>query len=154
MLQKIELHQLLSLSLDQIKDYKAKAQARKTELEALKVKGGKAWTSELQEELDDAALFLVDVEEAIEEKIKAVNAAKVDSYKVPAGTEKMVHLSLVRGRRYNPNTGKEISEPFVQVFTYSEWQLFKKNFARLGFVIVAALHDPYGDAKGLVSTQK
>ena len=47
-------------------------------------------------------------------------------------------------------TGKEISKPFIQKFTFAEWQLFKKNFKGLGYTIMAALHDPYGDAEALV----
>lgn len=146
MSQKMELQQLQRLSLEEVKFYRAKASERKSELEAIKAKGGKGWTPELQEELDDAALFLVDADDVIEEK-----AAAVPSYKVKPGTEKMVHLSLIRGRRFNPHTGKEESKPFTQLFTFSEWQLFKKNFAGLGYTIVDALHDPYGDAKALVA---
>lgn len=149
MLQKINLQQLQALSLEEVEAYKTQALARKTELEAAKAKGGKAWTPELQEELDDIALFLVDVDDVIEEKVSATSAKA--SYEIKPGTEKMVHLSLVRGRRFNPNTGKEESAPFIQLFTFSEWQLFKKNYAGLGYTIIAALHDPYGDAGKLVT---
>ena len=138
----MDLQQLQNLSLDEVKTYRAHAVTRKSELEAIKAKGGKAWTPELQEELDDIALFLVDVDDIIEDKA---------NYKVKPGTEKMVHLSLVRGRRFNPHTGKEESKPFIQLFTFSEWQLFKKNFTGLGYTIIAALHDPYCDAKKLVA---
>lgn len=128
-----------------MKVHKAQALERKAELEAVKTKNSKAWIPELQEELDDIALFLVDVDDVIEEK-----ALSESKYEVKPGTEKMVHLSLVYGRRFNPRTGKEESKPFIQLFTFSEWQLFKKNYANLGYVIVDALHDPYGDAKELV----
>lgn len=147
MLLKINLQQLQQLSLEEVKTYKTNAIARKSELEAIKAKGGKAWTPELQEELDDIALFLVDVNDVIDEKASATPAKPYD---LKPGTEKMVHLSLVRGRRFNPHTGKEESEPFTQLFTFSEWQLFKKNFAGLGYTIIAVLHDPYGDAEKLV----
>lgn len=150
MYQKMDLQQLQSHSLEEVKAYKKQAVARKSELEALKAKGGKAWTSELQEELDDIALFLVDIDEVIEEKEMASKVEKV-SYTPKPGTEKMVHLSLVRGRRFNPNTGKEESKPFTQLFTFAEWQLFKNNFKGLGYTIMAALHDPYGDAAELVT---
>ena len=63
----------------------------------------------------------------------------------------MVHLSLVRGRRFNPLTGKEESKVFTQLFTFAEWQLFKKNYKNLGYTIMAALHDPYGDAAEIVT---
>lgn len=145
MLQKLELQQLQALSLDDIKTYKVNANARKAELEAIKAKGGKDWTSDLQDELNDVALILVDVDDVIEQKMLE------PGYTVKPGTEGMVHVRIVRGRRFNPLTGKEESSPYVQIFTYGEWQLFKKTFAGLGYTILAALHDPYGDAAKLVT---
>ena len=150
MLQKLELQQLQALSLEDVKSYKKKAVERKAELEAAKAKGGKAWTSDLQEELDEVVLFLVDVDDVIEEKSSALKTQAKGGYTPKPGTEKMVHLSLVRGRRFNPLTGKEESKVFTQLFTFAEWQLFKNNFKGLGYTIMAALHDPYGDAAELV----
>lgn len=151
MLQKLELQQLQALSLEDVKLYKKKAVERKAELEAAKAKGGKAWTSDLQEELDEVVLFLVDVDDVIEEKSSASKTQAKSDYTPKPGTEKMVHLSLVRGRRFNPLTGKEESKVFTQLFTFAEWQLFKNNFKGLGYTIMAALHDPYGDAAELVT---
>lgn len=151
MLQKLEFQQLQALSLEDVKSYKKKAVGRKAELEAAKAKGGKAWTSDLQEELNEVVLFLVDVDDAIEEKQNEATSTAENQYVVKPGTEKMVHLSLVRGRRFNPLTGKEESKVFTQLFTFAEWQLFKNNFKGLGYTIMAALHDPYGDAAELVT---
>lgn len=154
MLQTMELQQLRSHSLDEIKAYKEEALKRKSELESLKAKGDKAWSSELQDELNEVALFLVDVDDIIEEKTANISekvSDKVPSYVPAPGTEKMVHLSLVRGRRFNPLTGKEESKVFTQMFTFSEWQLFKKNYRGLGYTVMAALHDPYGDAAEIVT---
>lgn len=151
MLQKLELQQLQALSLEDVKSYKKKAVERKAELEAAKAKGGKVWTSDLQEELDEVVLFLVDVDDVIEEKSSASKTQAESGYTPKPGTEKMVHLSLVRGRRFNPLTGKEESKVFTQLFTFAEWQLFKNNFKGLGYTIMAALHDPYGDAAELVT---
>lgn len=148
MLQKLELQQLQALSLEDVKSYKKKAVERKAELEAVKAKGGKAWTTEMQEELDEIALFLVDVEEIIDQKM--LEEPATPSYVPEPGTEKMVHLSIVRGRRFNPMTGKEESPAYTQMFTFAEWQLFKKTYKGLGYTIMAALHDPYGDAAELV----
>ena len=150
MLQKLELQQLQALSLEDIKSYKKKAVERKAELEAAKAKGGKAWTSDLQEELDEVVLFLVDVDDIIEEKQKEATSTTKNEYVIEPGTEKMVHLSIVRGRRFNPMTGKEESPAFTQMFTFAEWQLFKKAYKGLGYTIMAVLHDPYGDAAELV----
>ena len=151
MLQKLELQQLQALSLEDIKSYKKKAVERKAELEAAKAKGGKDWTSDLQEELDEVVLFLVDVDDVIEEKSSASKTQAKSGYTPKPGTEKMVHLSIVHGRRFNPMTGKEESKAFTQLFTFAEWQLFKSNFKGLGYTIMAALHDPYGDAAELVT---
>lgn len=143
MLLKMDLQQLQSLSLKEVKAYKKEAQKRKAELEALKAKGNETWTTALQEELDDLALFLVDVDDVIEEK--TIKAGE-ETYTPAPGTENMVHLSLVQGRRFNPLTGKEESKVFTQIFTFAEWQLFKKNYGNLGYTVMSVLHDPYGDA--------
>ena len=151
MLQKIELQQLRALSIEEIKSYEQKVVERNAELEDAKAKGGKAWYPALQDELNDIAILLVDVEETIDEKLAGASEKTSNAKYVPAkGTEKMVHLSIVRGRRFNPNTGKEQSKPFIQIFTFSEWQVFKNNFKGLGYFIIEALHDPYGDAAELV----
>lgn len=150
MLQKLELQQLQALSLEDVKSYKKKAVECKAKLEAAKAKGGKDWTSDLQEELDDVVLFLVDVDDVIEEKSLASKTQAKSDYTPKPGTEKMVHLSIVRGRRFNPMTGKEESPAYTQMFTFAEWQLFKKTYKGLGYTIMAALHDPYGDAAELV----
>lgn len=150
MLQILELQQLQALSLEDVKSYKKKALECKAELETAKAKGGEAWTSDLQEKLDEIVLFLVDVDDVIEEKSSALKTQAESNYTPKPGTEKMVHLSIVRGRRFNPMTGKEESPAYTQVFTFAEWQLFKKTYKGLGYTIMAALHDPYGDAAELV----
>ena len=147
------LQQLKAHSLEEIKAYKEDAIKTKAELEAAKAKGGKAWTEKQQEELDEVVLFLVDVDEVIEEKLASAETEK-PSYVPQKGTEKMVHLSIVHGRRFNPMTGKEESAPYTQLFTYPEWQLFKKHFRGLGYSIMAVLHDPYGEAAELVTKSK
>lgn len=150
MLRKLELQQLQAFSLEDVKSYKKKATERKAELEVAKAKGGKGWTSDLQEELDEVVLFLVDVDDVIEEKLSASKTQVKSDYTPKPGTEKMVHLSIVRGRRFNPMTGEEESPAYTQMFTFAEWQLFKKTYKGLGYTIMAALHDPYGDAAELV----
>ena len=146
MLKKITLDNLKNYSLEEISNYKDSIIAEHSKLIGVKEKGTKEWTKEMQNELDWLSIHIVDIEELIEDIIEA-------SYKIKPGTEKMVHLSLVQGRRFNPNTGKEESKPFMQLFTFSEWQLFKKNFSRLGYIIVDVLHDPYNDAKQFIVKQ-
>lgn len=146
MYQKMNLQQLKEYNLKDIKSHRETIAAKKIELEALKAQGGKAWTSKLQEELDEIVLYLVDVDEIIEAK-----QALVSTYTPKKGTEKMVHVKIIRGRRFNPMTGKEESTPYIQLFTFPEWQLFKKNFRGLGYSIMSVLHDPYKDAAELVT---
>ena len=120
----------------------------KERLEAVKSKGGKEWTKALQEELDNTVLSIVDLEEAIEERKnqEATEKGKTSEkkYTPKKGTEKLLHLSLVRGRRFNPRTGKEETKPYIQFFTYGEWLVFKQNYKLLGYTILAVLHDPFG----------
>lgn len=129
---------------------KSKLEARKAELLEIKKAGGKSWTESLQEELDNIAMSIADVEDKID-AIPATAKDELSAYKPAEGTEKMVHLSIVHGRRFNSMTGKEISKPYTQLFTYSEWQLFKNNFASLDYTIMKVLHDPYGEAAEFVT---
>lgn len=144
-MQKKELQSLQQMSLQEIQAHKQEVLRRKAELEALKTKGGKAWTDALQDELNDLVVYMVDVDDVVDEKAKN---------RVPKGTENMVHLSIVHGHRFNPNTGKEISKPYTQMFTYGEWQLFKAHFHGLGYAIIEVIHDPYGEAEKFVTENK
>lgn len=128
---------------------KSKLEARKAELLEIKKAGGKSWTESLQEELDNIAMSIADVEDKID-AIPATAKDELSAYKPAEGTEKMVHLSIVHGRRFNSMTGEEESPAYTQMFTFAEWQLFKKTYKGLGYTIMAALHDPYGDAAELV----
>lgn len=123
------------MTREQLEDYRSKALNLKQQLESLKEQGGEKWTKSMQDKFNAVVLTLVDVDNVITEYDKV--------YHPKPGTEKMVHVSLIRGRRFNPNTGKEESEPFVQVFTYPEWQLFKKCHMNLGIAINEILHNPY-----------
>lgn len=118
-------------------------------------KAGKNWTEAKQDELDEIVVFIVDLDEYIEGREKnsepANEGSQESSSKVAEGTEKLIQVSLIRGRRYDPATGKLLSKPFIQMFTHSEWQLFKKNFKGLGYTITAVHNDPYGDAAALVT---
>lgn len=157
MSQNLTLAQLESADLKEIKGYKASAASRKKELEAIKSKGGAAWTPELQEELDEIAIFLVDVDELIEKKADEEKNAKKSpavstkkAYTPAPGTEKLIHVKIVNRKRFDPNTGKELSKPYRQLFTFGEWQNFSKHHSSLGFRVVEVLHDPYGVANKIV----
>lgn len=100
------------------------------------------FTKKQQARLDEVAELIIDLEEQIE---LAEDEAPVTSegYKPEPGTEKLVHLSIVRGRRFDENTGKEISAPYKQMFTYGEYLNFKKSASLLGYTIVEELYNPY-----------
>lgn len=129
----------------------------------------------MQEELNDVAMLLVDIDEAIAAKQKTAKSgstpveneepkegAAVENDEVPAtnledskpayvpakGSENSVHLELSRTENlFDPKTGaKKEGSTYVQVFTYSEWQAFKNHFKGLGFHIMKVLHDPYDEA--------
>ena len=106
----------------------------------------------MQVKLDEVIGEIAD----IDEELKAFYAEeeKAEPTYVPEkGTEKMVHVMISRGRRFNPQTGKEESKPYMQYFTHGEFLLFKKNAALLGYVIMKVLHDPYGIASETVVTK-
>lgn len=143
--------QLSAMTKEQITEIHRQALTRKSELTVAKTKGGKNWTPEMQEELDEIAEMLVDIEEVLEQKKSeatvSTEAKAEDIYIPPTGTENMVHVSLFTGNRYDPKTGKEINKPYRQMFSFSEWQLFKNNYSNLGYTIASVLHNPYEDKK-------
>ena len=105
-----------------------------------------------EEESAKITVMLLDIEDAIEEKMLNGESEEAPKGYVPAkGTEKMVHLRIVNGRRYSSATGKEISKPYKQMFTLSEWNVVKKHHRQIGFEIVEVLHDPTGEAQQYVS---
>lgn len=113
------------------------------------------FTKEMQETLSDLTVQVVDLEEQIEladddvqspestAESKKTEQATENGYKPAPGTEKLVHLSIVRGRRFDENTGKEISTPYIQKFTYGEYQNFIKNASLVGYTIVEELYNPF-----------
>ena len=137
---KMNLQQLQDKTRQELMEIKATAEKRQLELEA---KGGKDWTIDLQDELNEVTLFLVDIEELIEEKANEPEP----KYTVAKGTEKLVHARISKGRRFDPTTGKEITKPYVQMFTYGEWKLFQQSRESIGFVILEVLHNPYDKVK-------
>jgi hypothetical protein len=120
--------------------------SEKEQLLQAKKANEKSFTKEQQARLNEVTEAVVDLEEQIE---LAPNDEKA-TYTVPKGTEKMVHVMLSTGNRYDPKTGKEINKPLPQMFTFGEWQLFKKNYKLLGYTVTAVMNDPFNDAKELI----
>nr|DAU31603.1 MAG TPA: hypothetical protein [Caudoviricetes sp.] len=130
--------------LQALKEQKEQLEAKKAEL--LKLKSDDKLTDKQQEQLNDIAVKLVDLDEEIEKAL-----SNGSSYEVPKGTENHVHLNIVRGNRFSAKTGKEINPPYVQIFSRGEFEVFKQSFKNLGYTIVSVLHDPTGEASSLIS---
>lgn len=122
-----------------------KEQLEAKKMELLQLKSDDKLTDKQQEQLNDIAVKLVDLDEEIE---KLSNNSK---YEVPKGTENHVHLSIVRGNRFSAKTGKEVNPPYVQIFSRGEFEVFKQSFKNLGYTVVSVLHDPTGEASSLIS---
>lgn len=89
------------------------------------------------------------IELAPEDKAPEAKTSKA-KYEVSKGTEKMVHVKISTGNRFDPKTGKEINHPILQMFNFGEWNLFKKNYKLLGYTIVEVMNDPFNDATPLI----
>lgn len=126
--------------------------SEKEQLLQAKKANERAFTKEQQARLSKVTEDIVDLEEQIElaPADEAPKAATTAKYEVPKGTEKLVHVKLSTGNRYDPKTGKEINKPVPQTFNYGEWQLFKKNYKLLGYTITEVMNDPFKDATALI----
>lgn len=103
----------------------------------------------MQVKLDEIIGEIADIDEELSSSVQDES-----KYEPENGTEKMVHLMIVRGRRFNPQTGKEESKPYKQLFTRSEFSLFEKNAAMLGYIVIKVLYDPYNQADKMVLTKQ
>ncbi len=125
--------------------------SEKEQLLQAKKANEKAFTKEQQARLNKVTEDIVDLEEQIElapaDEAPKATAAKNEA---PKSTEKLVHVKLSTGNRFDPKTGKEIDKPVPQMFNYGEWQLFKKNYKLLGYTITEVMNDPFGDATALI----
>ena len=130
------------LSLEQAMELKPQLEARKEQLMNLKTKSPKAFTDSLRTELDNLIVTLAEVDEIIE-NAEAAEAKEATEYEVKKGTEQMIHASICKGRRFNPNTGERESKPYVQMFTLGEWQLFQQFYKAQGYHIEEVLYNPF-----------
>lgn len=89
------------------------------------------WTEKFQEQLGE-----------IEAEITRQEPAKEPEYIPVKGTENLFHVSIVKGRRFNPNTGKPEAKPYIQLFSTAEFRVFEQASARLGYTILKILHEP------------
>ena len=98
------------------------------------------FTKSQQDKVSDITEQIIDLEEQIE---LIGDDNEKTGYTPEPGTENLVHLSIVRGHRFDENTGKEVSTPYIQKFTYGEYQNFIKNAELIGYKIVKELYNPF-----------
>lgn len=137
-------------NVQQLQEEKTALEMNKSKLEAVKKEQPEKWTSAMEVKLGEIIGEIADIEESILKAVESAEEKKEAEYVPEKGTEKMVHLMIVRGRRFNPNTGVEESKPHLQMFTYGEFILFKNNAASLGYSVLKVLHDPYNEASSLI----
>lgn len=61
-------------------------------------------------------------------------------YKVPKGEEDLIHIKLVRGPKFDPETGEE-NKGEVMKTNVKQWEITKDHYPRLG-IKTEILHDP------------
>lgn len=123
---------------------------------------GDAWTPEQQKDLDglNDALALLGYTDESEQTDPEEKPTPKRGEKKPAKTfkpserdKRKVFLEIRRGSKFDPNTGKPLSKPYVQAFNYGEWVNFAKNYDKLGFTVLEVLYDPYGEATKMFNKQ-
>lgn len=133
---------LTVMTKEQLDEILVELKAGKAQLEASKKSAGKSWTKENQDKLQECISTIVDVEEQLEIlSSKDKNAVK-EGYQPLKGEEKLVVAELVHGKRFDPSTGKEISQKYTQKFTEGEWRNFEKNAKQLGYSFTV-LYNPF-----------
>jgi hypothetical protein len=147
MFQKKNEKELESLKPEELAAHQKELMVRKAEL--LQKKKDGAIADEEQTELEDLAVYLVAVGKLIKkpEQAKPEQAkpeqAKPHAYVPPKGEENVAVLSLTKGRRFNPDTGKREAPVFTQKFSASEYRLFMAHYKSLGYTIEEVIYNPF-----------
>lgn len=147
MFQKKNEKELESLKPEELAAHQKELMVRKAEL--LQKKKDGVIADEEQAELEDLAVYLVAVgklakkpEQAKPEQQKP-EQAKSSAYVPPNGEENVAVLSLTKGRRFNPDTGKREAPVFTQKFSASEYRLFMAHYKSLGYTIEEVIYNPF-----------
>ena len=128
----------------------------------MKLKETESLSEQDQQELDDIAEKIFDIEEQIEnfgKKEQPSNTDKeqpsnVDKEQKQAIAREVVVLKIQIGNRFDTDTGKEINPPFEQTFTRSEWNNFKQFHKNCGYRITEVVNDPWNEAAEYVKKIK
>lgn len=121
---------------------------RQEELQQLQLSNPDAFTVEQKTEFDNNAKELKKTEArlAIVEEALKQNASNVSADNKSGKVVVMVAF----GDRFSKRTGKEVNPPQKRYFSFGEWQVFKQNYKLLGYSVISAINDPFGDAAGLI----
>lgn len=147
MFQKKNEKELESLKPEELAAHQKELMVRKAEL--LQKKKDGVIANEEQAELEELAVYLVAVgklakkpEQQKPEQQKP-EQAKSSAYVPPKGEENVAVLSLTKGRRFNPDTGKREAPVFTQKFSASEYRLFMAHYKSLGYTIEEVIYNPF-----------
>ena len=147
MFQKKNEKELENLKPEELAAHQKELMVRKAEL--LQKKKDGVIADEEQAELEDLAVYLVAVGKLVKkpEQTKPEQAkpeqAKPRAYVPPKGEENVAVLSLTKGRRFNPDTGKREAPVFTQKFNASEYRLFMEHYKSLGYTIEDVIYNPF-----------
>ena len=155
MFQKKNEKELESLKPEELAAHQKELMVRKAEL--LQKKKDGVIADEEQAELEDLAVYLVAVGKLIkkpeQQKPEKPEQAKPEqqkpeqqkphAYVPPKGEENVAVLSLTRGRRFNPDTGKREAPVFTQKFSANEYRLFMAHYKSLGYTIEEVIYNPF-----------
>ena len=147
MFQKKNEKELENLKPEELAAHQKELMVRKAEL--LQKKKDGVIADEEQAELEDLAVYLVAVGKLVKkpEQTKPEQAkpeqAKPRAYVPPKGEENVAVLSLTKGRRFNPDTGKREAPVFTQKFNASEYRLFMEHYKSLGYTIEEVIYNPF-----------
>ena len=154
MFQKKNEKELSSLKPEELAVHQKELMVRKAEL--LQKKKDGVIADEEQTELNDLAVYLVAVDKLTKKAEKPAAPAEKPaapakpaekpatvSYVPPKGEENIAVLSLTKGRRFNPDTGKREAPVFTQKFNASEYRLFMAHYKSLGYTIEEVVYNPF-----------
>ena len=150
MFQKKNEKELESLKPEELAAHQKELMVRKAEL--LQKKKDGVIADEEQAELEELAVYLVAVgklakkpEQQKPEKPEQQKPeqAKPHAYIPPKGEENVAVLSLTKGRRFNPDTGKREAPVFTQKFSANEYRLFMAHYKSLGYTIEEVIYNPF-----------
>ena len=147
MFQKKNEKELESLKPEELAAHQKELMVRKAEL--LQKKKDGVIADEEQAELEELAVYLVAVGKLIKKPEQAKpeqqkpEQAKPRAYVPPKGEENVAVLSLTKGRRFNPDTGKREAPVFTQKFSANEYRLFMAHYKSLGYTIEEVIYNPF-----------